>query len=210
MQAWLNVASNARRFLQILQNNVRGTKSEHRRSYKTVVLRVSAMSLRTLLGLCGLSAASACSPEVRSETAAVKAVPVVQLREEVAVAPSGGTASKPSRNSATATAPQAEVRLARMRTALPVLSRFWRGRLELAGGCVTVFLPERGRAATAVFPPDARLVYAGGKAVGVSFGARTIPIGRDARIPGGGSVSPRNLAAPLSPGCPRELFPIGG
>lgn len=64
---------------------------------------------------------------------------------------------------------------------------------------------------TAVFPPDARLVLTNGEPSAVAYAVRSIPIGQDTGIPGGGGgLAASMLAGPLPAACPRELFPIGG
>lgn len=184
------------------------------------------MSRHALLSLSGLSLAAACSPQTQPGNGAIGETPPVagasgaeeaaETSNHASEAPDGDRAAetrtddpRPIPGSGRETT-RTSVFMARAKTPLAVLGRFLPGRLEVAGGCLTVTLAGGGRAATAVLPPDARLVYRDGKPVAVRYAARTIPIGEDTRIPGGGSVSAANLAAALPAGCPSELFPVGG
>lgn len=179
---------------------------------------------RVLLSLCGLSLAAACSPQGQSGNRAMGDSPPAPSASEAreasvtnAYAPEAAARDPgihASRDESTPTSgratTQTRIFLARAKAPLAVLGRFVPGRLDVAGGCLTVTLAESGSVATPVFPPDARLVYRGGKPAAVAYAARTIAIGEVTRIPGGGSASSANLATALPPGCPRQLYPIGG
>lgn len=190
---------------------------------------VGVASMRFFLSLCGLGVAVSCSPQANSgKRAAPDAPSQVGAASSEAPKPSAVTLPAADNASALAIAPRAdrsrpplaaaaarkaapvETSLIRVKRPVPVLGRFWNGRLEMAGGCLIVVLAENKRAATPVFPPNARLLYRDGRPIAVSFGVRTISIGRNTRIPGGGSVSAQNLTRPLPTGCPRETFTVGG
>jgi predicted alpha/beta superfamily hydrolase len=90
-----------------------------------------------------------------------------------------------------------------------VISLLSAGRLEIVDGCVTASL--RGRRYTAVFPPGSRLVRDGGSWSAVRYEGRSLAIGSDVGLPGGGArVAGGNLARPIPARCPKGLFVIGG
>lgn len=100
--------------------------------------------------------------------------------------------------------------VARAKAPVVVLGKLSRGRLSIVDACLIVTV-DGGSPATAVLPPDARVVMRAGRPSAVSYAVRTIPIGQETRIPGGGgSVTLRNLAQPLPQRCPTTLFAIGG
>ncbi len=188
-------------------------------------------SRRVLLSLSGIGLAAACSPQIHSGDGSVgnsglAAAVATEAQDPSSPGPFAPGAASQATGSSRAAAPprkaatvppgsgrraiQSEIFLARAKAPLPVLGRFHPGRLDVTGGCLTVTLSGSAGEATAVFPPGARIVYRDGEPAAVAYAVRSIPIGEDTRIPGGGSVSSANLATTLPAGCPRELFPIGG
>ena len=107
-----------------------------------------------------------------------------------------------------ATAPGG-VYIARTPAPVVVINLLSPGRLEVVDGCLTVVV--RGDRATAVFSPDARLRMRDGVPSAVVSEGRTIPIGEDTAIPGGG-LSPTETRLVETPpaSCPRLLFGLGG
>jgi hypothetical protein len=91
---------------------------------------------------------------------------------------------------------------------LVVPGRVVRGTLSRRGGCIVV--DAEGSVFTAVFPPTAKLISTANGGEAVSWPGRTIPLGELTRIPGGGSATRADLAAPLPPTCPDSLYAIGG
>lgn len=102
------------------------------------------------------------------------------------------------------------VYVARARRPAIVLGAVRPGRLEITNGCLVVKMDGQA-VATAVLPPDAKLIVERGRSVRVNYPGRSIPIGEYTGIPGGGSsTSTKNLVSPLRSKCPTRLFPIGG
>ena len=116
---------------------------------------------------------------------------------------------RPARPEPAKTSAASEPFLATTRKPVTVISLLSAGRLEIRNGCVTAI--HAGKSYTAVFPPGARLQREGAAYTAVHYEGRSLAIGRETGLPGGGArVEPDNLAMPLPPTCPREVFVIGG
>ena len=119
--------------------------------------------------------------------------------------PAAGASPSPASPLGVAAAPF----LATLKRPVAVISMLSAGRLEIVDGCVTAL--HRGRSHTAIFPPGARLVRDGGTWTEVRYEGRSLAIGREVGLPGGGArVASSNLARPIPARCPREVFVIGG
>ena len=99
--------------------------------------------------------------------------------------------------------------LATLKSPVAVISLRSAGRLDVSGGCIVAAL--RGERYTAVFPPADRLIGTAAAYSAVSYGGRSLPLGRDTTLPGGGAdITAANLAKPPPPACPKNFFVIGG
>ena len=116
-----------------------------------------------------------------------------------------GAAASPPRPSAVEAAPF----LATVKRPVVTISLLSAGRLDIVDGCVTAAL--RGKSYTAVFPPGARLVRDGATWSAVRYEGRSLAMGSNVGLPGGGARLPRGiLARPIPARCPKEVFVIGG
>ncbi|WP_335660830.1 hypothetical protein [Parasphingorhabdus sp.] len=127
---------------------------------------------------------------------------------QTALPPANEDPSLSSTPSVTTGVPGSSIALVTSRKPLIVLGRQLSGELRNANGCLVVEI--EGRTATAVFPPSARVRDDGNRGQFVVFGNREIAIGETANIPDGGEVAISDLALPLPPVCPSQLYSIGG
>lgn len=134
------------------------------------------------------------APEPRERSANWNERPAPAVPASPAPAPASGAAAAPF--------------VATAKKPIVVISRLSPGRLEIVDGCVTAL--HDGRRYTAVFPPGARLVRDVGTWSAVRYQGRSLAIGRDVGLPGGGArVAQSNLTRPLPARCPSEVFVIG-